>query len=92
MGTTIGLTAREREVARMIAQGLSTRGIAAALAVSTRTVEWHVANILRKRGLHSRIQIAVWALQDQPGHAARNSLADRVLSIAGDAQTPGVSE
>jgi DNA-binding NarL/FixJ family response regulator len=61
------LTAREREVARMIPRGLSTRRIAAPLAVSGRTVEWHVANILRKLGLRSRVQIAVWALHDEEG-------------------------
>ena len=67
------LTAREGEIARMIARGLSNRQIAAALAVSGRTVEWHVGNVLEKLGLQSRVQIAVWALGDNeegvPGDA-----------------------
>jgi DNA-binding CsgD family transcriptional regulator len=58
------LTAREREVARLIAAGLSNRRIAAALAISGRTVEWHVARILRKLRLESRVQIAIWAVHD----------------------------
>ena len=55
------LTARQGEVARLIARGLSNRRIAAALALSGRTVEWHVANVLKNLGLESRVQLAIWA-------------------------------
>ena len=55
-----GLTAREREVAALIAQGRSNREIAAALSVSERTVETHVSNILPKLGFATRAQIAAW--------------------------------
>lgn len=58
-----GLTAREREVAALLAQGKTTREIAAALVVSERTAEVHVSNILRKLGFVSRTQIAVWAVE-----------------------------
>src|SRR6266852_2627048 len=58
-----GLTAREREVATLIAQGKSNREIADALVVSYRTVETHVGTILSKLSLTSRAQIAVWALE-----------------------------
>jgi DNA-binding CsgD family transcriptional regulator len=58
-----GLTPREREVAGLIAQGKSNREAAAALVVSERTVETHVANILGKLGLSSRTQIAAWAIE-----------------------------
>ena len=54
-------TPREREVAVYIAAGHSNREIAAELYVSERTVETHVANILRKLGLPSRAGIATWA-------------------------------
>lgn len=53
------LTAREREVAALIADGLSNREIAARLHISQRTAETHVQHILNKLGLHSRTQIAV---------------------------------
>ena len=56
-----GLTAREREVATLIAQGKSNREIADSLVVGKRTVETHVANILSKLGFASRAQIAAWA-------------------------------
>jgi DNA-binding NarL/FixJ family response regulator len=61
------LTPREVEIAGLIAAGLSTRRIAAVLAVSGRTVEWHVCRILRKLGLESRVQIAVWAVHNGEG-------------------------
>lgn len=56
-----GLTAREREVARLVAEGQSNRNIAGNLVVSERTVESHVTNILMKLGFTSRAQIAAWA-------------------------------
>jgi DNA-binding NarL/FixJ family response regulator len=56
-----GLTRREREVAAHIAAGRANREIAEALFVSERTVEAHVANILRKLGASSRAGIAAWA-------------------------------
>jgi len=58
-----GLTPREREVAAHIAAGRTNREIAAELYVSERTVETHVANVLRKLGLSSRVGIAIWATQ-----------------------------
>lgn len=55
------LSPREREVARMVAQGLSNREVAAALYLSERTVERHVQNIFNKLDLNSRTQLAAWA-------------------------------
>jgi len=52
------LTHREKEIAALVTQGLSNRQIAAELFISERTVENHVANVLRKLGLHSREQVA----------------------------------
>jgi predicted ATPase/DNA-binding SARP family transcriptional activator/DNA-binding CsgD family transcriptional regulator len=52
------LTRREKEVAALVAQGLTNRQIAKELVVSERTVENHVANILKKVGVHSREQVA----------------------------------
>ena len=56
-----GLTRREREVAALLAQGISNRAIADALVVSERTVEKHAENIMSKLGFSSRAQVAVWA-------------------------------
>jgi predicted ATPase/DNA-binding CsgD family transcriptional regulator len=54
------LTPREREIAGLIARGLSNRGIARELVISQATVARHVANILGKLGFSSRAQVAAW--------------------------------
>jgi DNA-binding NarL/FixJ family response regulator len=56
-----GLTAREREVAALIAGGASNREVADLLVLSERTVTTHVSNVLSKLGFTSRSQIAAWA-------------------------------
>jgi predicted ATPase/DNA-binding CsgD family transcriptional regulator len=56
------LTEREREVATLIARGQSNGEIAGELVLSKRTVEKHIANILSKLGLTSRVQIVRWAI------------------------------
>jgi non-specific serine/threonine protein kinase len=60
-GEAAALTHRERDVVVLISQGLTNRHIAATLVVSERTVEWHVSNVLRRLGLRSRAQLALWA-------------------------------
>jgi non-specific serine/threonine protein kinase len=55
------LTSREREVAALIALGLSNGEAAARLVVSKRTVDAHMASILAKLGFANRAQVAVWA-------------------------------
>ena len=55
---TLALTRREREVAELIARGLTNRRIAEELFVSERTVDHHVSNILKKFKLSSREQVA----------------------------------
>jgi non-specific serine/threonine protein kinase len=57
------LTRREREVASLLAEGLSNRSIAARLVLSPRTVEVHVEHILHKLGFRSRTEAGVWAAQ-----------------------------
>jgi DNA-binding CsgD family transcriptional regulator/pimeloyl-ACP methyl ester carboxylesterase len=59
-----GLTPRELEVLRMVAQGLSNREIAEALVLSSRTVERHVANIYAKANASNRAQITAYAISN----------------------------
>jgi DNA-binding CsgD family transcriptional regulator len=55
------LTARELEVADLIAEGLTNGEIARNLGVSIRTVDSHVEHVRTKLGVRARSQIAVWA-------------------------------
>jgi DNA-binding CsgD family transcriptional regulator len=57
-----GLTAREREIAGLIAEGKINREIAEVLVLGERTVETHISNILAKLGFSSRRQVATWVL------------------------------
>jgi non-specific serine/threonine protein kinase len=58
-----GLTKREREVADLVAQGLTNKAIAAKLVISPRTAQGHVEHILTKLGFTSRTQIAGWVVE-----------------------------
>jgi non-specific serine/threonine protein kinase len=57
------LTKREREVAALVARGMTNKDIAAELVISQRTAEAHIEHILNKLGFTSRTQIAAWAVQ-----------------------------
>jgi DNA-binding CsgD family transcriptional regulator len=57
------LSSREREIAKLLALGLTNRQIADELVISVATVERHVANILIKLDYRSRTQIAAWAVE-----------------------------
>jgi DNA-binding CsgD family transcriptional regulator/tetratricopeptide (TPR) repeat protein len=54
------LTARERQVVGLVAEGLTNKQIAARLVITERTAESHVEQIRGKLGLHNRAQIAAW--------------------------------
>jgi DNA-binding CsgD family transcriptional regulator len=58
-----GLTSRERDVARLVAQGKTNRGIARALGIGERTVEGYVAAALSKLGFAARAQLAAWTVE-----------------------------
>ena len=59
----VPLTRREREVAALIARGMSNKDIASALVISQRTAEGHVEHILAKLNFTSRSQVAAWIAQ-----------------------------
>ncbi len=63
-GEGYGLTPREREVLRLMAQGRTNREIADGLFISHRTATTHVTNILGKIGVSSRTEATAWAVRE----------------------------
>ena len=63
-GPVSELTSRELDVLRLVAAGKPNKQIAAELAISERTARTHVSRILRKLGLSSRTQAALWAVRE----------------------------
>jgi DNA-binding NarL/FixJ family response regulator len=58
------LTAREREVTQLLAEGKSSKEVASVLNLSTKTVETHRSNIMRKLSLHSIRDLVVYAIKN----------------------------
>jgi DNA-binding NarL/FixJ family response regulator len=58
------LTAREREVTQLLAEGKSSKEVASLLHLSTKTVETHRSNIMRKLSLHSIRDLVVYAIKN----------------------------
>jgi non-specific serine/threonine protein kinase len=61
-----GLTPREWETAVLIAQGKSNREIAEIMTVREKTIETYVTRILNKMSFESRVQVAVWVVEQNP--------------------------
>jgi predicted ATPase/DNA-binding CsgD family transcriptional regulator len=61
------LTARERQIALLVARGLSNKDVAEQLVISKRTVDAHVNHIFAKLGLSSRVQLTIWLRDQAPG-------------------------
>ena len=59
------LTPREREVLALVAQGHPDRKVARLLGISPTTASKHVSNLLGKLGLHNRVELARWAIQQE---------------------------
>lgn len=57
----VRMTPREREVIRLIGDGMSNKEIAAELNIATHTVKSHVRNVMEKLALHTRLQIAAFS-------------------------------
>jgi DNA-binding NarL/FixJ family response regulator len=59
------LTAREREVLKLLAEGRTVRAAAAILGLSTKTVDAHKFNLMRKLGIHNKAEMVMWAIQQR---------------------------
>lgn len=62
--SSLDLTERERQVLKMIAGGLSNKMVGNKLGITEGTVKVHVKNLLHKLGLRSRVEAAVWAMEN----------------------------
>lgn len=62
-GGGVSLTAREREVLQLIAQGLKNREIADTLSIAIKTVETHRTKIMQKLDLHNSAELATYAIR-----------------------------
>lgn len=60
----VDLTLREKEVLRMIADGLSNKMVGSRLGITEGTVKTHVKSLLQKIGVRSRVEAAVWAMEN----------------------------
>lgn len=69
----VRMTAREREVMELIAEGLSNKQIAKRLGIATDTVKSHVHNILEKLALRTRLEVAAFAHEGKRRKSARSS-------------------
>lgn len=65
------LTAREREIVQLLAEGKSSKEVAVALGLSVKTAETHRSNIMRKLGLHSVSALVLYAVQNNIVHVAK---------------------
>ncbi|WP_258240793.1 two-component system response regulator NarL [Pseudidiomarina homiensis] len=66
-GKLESLTNRELEILKLIAKGMSNKVIARELDISDGTVKVHVKHLLKKLGLRSRVEAAVWMVNQQGG-------------------------
>jgi DNA-binding NarL/FixJ family response regulator len=63
-GTSHQLTARETDIVRLLAHGLSNAEIAKELVIETSTVKSHLGRVMAKIGVRDRLQTVVWAYQN----------------------------
>lgn len=67
----VGLSPRETEVLRLVAQGLANKQVARALGITERTVKAHLGRVFREIGVLDRTSAALWARDHLPTHEGR---------------------
>lgn len=58
-------TRRERQVLELLSAGAVNKDIGEVLGIGVETVKEHVYNIMRKTGIHNRVQLAVWFVENR---------------------------
>lgn len=84
------LTRREREVANLVAQGLTNREIASRLFISERTAESHVEQLRSKLGVRSRTQVAAWVTAQGQGPVTDGGASPTPGPTAGSLKVPPI--
>lgn len=74
------LTVRQRNVTRLVADGLTNKEIAAAIGISYETVKEHVQDSLKRIGCRNRVELAVWWVRTAGGATALVEAASKVLN------------
>ena len=59
------LTPREREVVKLLAEGKTVRAAAADLGLSSKTVDAHKFNLMKKLGIHKKAELVMWAIREK---------------------------
>ena len=57
------MTLRQKQIMRLVVEGLQSKHIGARLEISERTVEWHIARIFRDLGVHNRARLVYKAVK-----------------------------
>ena len=73
----VRMTKRERDVIKLVADGLSNREIGLELKVSTYTIKSHVHNIMEKLALHSRLEVANYSYTEKTSRV----ISDKITAI-----------
>jgi len=63
MATLSDLTHRETEILQLVLTGRTNKAIAMQICVTEKTVEFHLAHIYTKAGVHTRLLVGIWAIQ-----------------------------
>jgi DNA-binding NarL/FixJ family response regulator len=65
LGEERALTAREQEVMKLLAEGKTVRAAATVLGLSSKTVDAHKFNLMRKLRIHNKAELVLWAIQNR---------------------------
>jgi DNA-binding NarL/FixJ family response regulator len=82
------LTPREREVVQLLAEGKSTKEVAAMLSLSTKTAETHRSNIMRKLNIHSVSELVLYAVRNNIVQVQVLAAAEKEAAEKADSATP----
>jgi len=72
MATLSDLTPRETEILQLVLLGRTNKAIAVQICITEKTVEFHLDHIYKKVGVHTRLLVGIWAIQQGIDILTRN--------------------